>query len=40
MARTSQMVQVGKRKIDLSNLKKVLFPDDGVLKAELSARNE
>jgi len=29
------MVQVGKRKIDLSNLKKVLFPDDGILKAEL-----
>lgn len=35
MARTSQIAQVGKRKIELSNLKKVLFPDDGILKAEL-----
>lgn len=29
------MAQVGKRKIELSNLEKVLWPDDGVLKAEL-----
>lgn len=35
MARTSQYVQVGKRKIELSNLKKILYPDDGVIKAEL-----
>lgn len=35
MARTSQMTQVGKRKIELSNLDKVLWPEDGVLKAEL-----
>ncbi|MDH4038692.1 MAG: non-homologous end-joining DNA ligase [Candidatus Krumholzibacteria bacterium] len=35
MARSSQVVQVGKRKIELSNLKKVLWPEDGVLKAEL-----
>jgi len=35
MARTSQIVQVGKRKIELSNLQKVLFPQDHILKAEL-----
>ncbi len=35
MARTSQLVQIGKRKIELSNLEKVLFPDDGILKAEI-----
>ncbi len=35
MARSSQVVQVGRRKIELSNLKKVLWPEDGVLKAEL-----
>jgi len=35
MARSSQVVQVGKRKIELSNLDKVLWPEDGVLKAEL-----
>jgi DNA ligase D-like protein (predicted ligase)/DNA ligase D-like protein (predicted polymerase)/DNA ligase D-like protein (predicted 3'-phosphoesterase) len=29
------MVQVGKRKIELSNLEKVLYPDDSILKAEL-----
>lgn len=29
------MTQVGKRKIELSNLDKVLWPEDGVLKAEL-----
>ncbi len=34
-ARTSQITQVGKRKIELSNLKKVLFPDDGIIKAQL-----
>lgn len=35
MARTSQVTKVGKRRIELSNLKKVLFPGDGVVKAEL-----
>jgi len=35
MARSSQVVQVGKRKIELSNLNKVLWPEDGVIKAEL-----
>ena len=35
MARTSQMVQVGKRKIELSNLKKELYPEERILKAEL-----
>src|SRR5437868_4965211 len=31
----SQMAQVGKRRIDLSNLNKVLYPDDGIIKAQL-----
>lgn len=35
MARTSQIAQVGKRKIELSNLNKVLYPDDPIVKAEL-----
>lgn len=35
MARTSTIVTVGKRKIELSNLKKVLFPADEIVKAEL-----
>ena len=35
MPRTSQMAQVGKRKIELTNLEKVLWPEDGILKAEL-----
>ena len=35
MPRTSQIAQVGKRKIELSNLEKVLYPDDHILKAEL-----
>ncbi len=34
-SRTSQITQVGKRKIELSNLKKVLYPDDHIVKAEL-----
>ncbi len=34
-SRTSQYVQVGKRKFELSNLKKVLYPEDGIIKAEL-----
>jgi bifunctional non-homologous end joining protein LigD len=35
MARSSQIAQVGKRKIELSNLAKVLYPEDRILKAEL-----
>jgi len=35
MARSSQYVQVGKRRIELSNLDKVLWPGDHVIKAEL-----
>lgn len=35
MARTSQITQVGKRKLELSNLEKELWPDDGIVKAEL-----
>ncbi|MEO7411732.1 MAG: non-homologous end-joining DNA ligase [Opitutaceae bacterium] len=34
-ARTSQIAQVGKRKIELSNLNKVLYPADGIIKAQL-----
>ncbi|MEO8210041.1 MAG: hypothetical protein ABI840_05740, partial [bacterium] len=35
MAKDSQIVLVGKRKIELSNLKKILFPDDEIVKAEV-----
>ncbi len=35
MARKSQWVTIGKRKVELSNLDKVLFPEDGILKAEI-----
>ena len=35
MARTSTTATVGKRKIELSNLNKVLFPADQIIKAEL-----
>lgn len=34
-SRTSQTAQVGNRTIELSNLKKVLFPDDQIIKAHL-----
>jgi len=34
-SRTSQIAQVGKRTIELSNLEKILFPDDGIIKAQL-----
>src|SRR6185436_14065113 len=34
-SRNVQVAQVGKRKIELSNLSKVLFPDDEIVKAEL-----
>jgi DNA ligase D-like protein (predicted ligase)/DNA ligase D-like protein (predicted polymerase)/DNA ligase D-like protein (predicted 3'-phosphoesterase) len=33
--RTSQITRVGKRRIELSNLEKVLYPHDHILKAEL-----
>jgi bifunctional non-homologous end joining protein LigD len=35
MAKKSQWVQVGKRKLEVSNLDKVLFPEDMILKAEV-----
>lgn len=35
MAKKSQWVQIGKRQVELSNLDKVLFPEDGVVKAEV-----
>ncbi|HKS38949.1 MAG TPA: non-homologous end-joining DNA ligase [Verrucomicrobiae bacterium] len=34
-SRTSQIAQVGKRKIEVSNLTKLLFPDDHIVKAQL-----
>src|SRR5207244_13114413 len=34
-SRTSQIAQVGKRQLELSNLTKVLFPDDHITKAHL-----
>lgn len=34
-SRTSQQVQVGRRQIELSNLNKVLFPEDNLTKAHL-----
>src|SRR5207244_12120569 len=33
--RTSQIAQVGKRKLELSNLSKVLYPEDHIVKAQL-----
>lgn len=35
MARTSTITKIGKRQLELSNLKKVLFPEDHFVKAEL-----
>jgi len=35
MAKKSQWANIGKRKIELSNLDKVLFPEDGIIKAEI-----
>lgn len=35
MAKKSQWTLVGKHKLELSNLEKVLFPDDGITKAEI-----
>jgi DNA ligase D-like protein (predicted ligase)/DNA ligase D-like protein (predicted polymerase)/DNA ligase D-like protein (predicted 3'-phosphoesterase) len=34
-SRTSQIAQVGKRKLELTNLERVLFPEDHIVKAEL-----
>src|SRR5258708_8130623 len=34
-SRTAQTAQVGKRQIELSNLGKVLFPEDHIVKAQL-----
>src|SRR5438045_9431288 len=34
-SRTSQIAQVGKRQLELSNLTKVLYPDDQITKAQL-----
>src|SRR5262245_27659607 len=34
-SRTSQIAQIGKRTIELSNLTKALFPEDHIVKAEL-----
>jgi bifunctional non-homologous end joining protein LigD len=34
-SRTTQIAQIGKRKIELSNLAKVLYPADQIVKAEL-----
>lgn len=34
-ARSVQIAQVGRRQIELSNLQKVLYPDDGISKAQL-----
>jgi bifunctional non-homologous end joining protein LigD len=33
--KNTQWVQVGKRELELSNLDKVLFPDDGIVKAQV-----
>jgi bifunctional non-homologous end joining protein LigD len=33
--KNSQLTQVGKHKLELSNLDKVLFPEDGIVKAEV-----
>jgi bifunctional non-homologous end joining protein LigD len=34
-SRTSQIAQIGKRKIEVSNLDKVLYPGDLIVKAQL-----
>ncbi len=35
MAKKSQWATVGKRKVELSNLEKILFPEDNIVKAEV-----
>jgi len=34
-SRTAQIAQIGKRKLELSNLQKLLYPADGIIKAHL-----
>src|SRR5262245_49050352 len=34
-SRTVQITQVGQRRIELSNLNKVLYPDEGIIKARI-----
>ena len=36
MAKKSQWALIGKRKVELSNLEKILFPDDQIVKAEVT----
>ena len=33
--KNTHWVQVGKRELELSNLDKILFPDDGIVKAQV-----
>ncbi|MEO5600901.1 MAG: ATP-dependent DNA ligase, partial [Cyclobacteriaceae bacterium] len=35
--KNSQWTLVGKRKLEISNLDKILFPEDGIVKAEVIA---
>lgn len=35
MAKDTQIVKVGRRKLELSNLRKILFPDDEIVKAQV-----
>jgi DNA ligase D-like protein (predicted ligase)/DNA ligase D-like protein (predicted polymerase)/DNA ligase D-like protein (predicted 3'-phosphoesterase) len=35
MAKSSTRVEIGKRKLELSNLKKILYPKDGIVKAQV-----
>ena len=35
MAKDSQIAKVGKRKIEISNLRKTIFPEDDIVKAEV-----
>jgi len=35
LAKNSQIAKVGKRKVELSNLKKILFPEDEIIKAQV-----
>ena len=37
VARKAQFTQVGKRKLEISNLDKVLYPEAGIIKAEVIA---
>jgi len=35
MAKNKQLVEIGKHKIDLTNLDKTLYPEDRIVKAEI-----